>query len=393
MGPGSLAEIAGCEPQRFFDHYFEKQALRVSRNDPAYFGRLLSLQEIDRYITTNPVQYPDIFLVNADRDIKAAEYTRAGDAIDPISLYKLHADGATIVLNQFHRAHSALAELCARLELEFSAPFQANIYLTPPRARGFKAHFDTHDVFILQIHGAKQWRLYGTPVELPLSGQGKEALQENPGVAQQEMNLCAGDTLYIPRGLVHDAPSLDETSLHVTVGILSYTWSDLLVEVLANAVLADSAFRRALPHDLLRSNFDRQAATRAFRDLLARFSGSADLDAALNSFVREFIHSRRPRVSDQLAQTQSLRDLTVNTIIGQRTALAYTLDEDPDGMRLECYGNEIRFPQSAGNAVRYALTHAEFRVGDLPDLDDAGRLVLVRRLIREGMLVQPGHCS
>ena len=388
MRPGSLAEIAGCEPRRFFDQYFEKQALRVSRNDPAYFGSLLSLQDIDKYITTKPVQYPEIFLVNAEREIKAAEYTGSGDAIDPVSLYKLHADGATIVLNQFQRAHPALAELCARLELEFSAPFQANIYLTPPRARGFKAHFDTHDVFILQIHGAKQWRLYSTPVELPLSGQGKEALQEDPGVPRQEIELRAGDTLYIPRGLVHDAPSLDETSLHVTVGILSYTWSDLLLEVLANAVLGDAAFRRALPHDLLRADFDREAARRVFRDLLASFSGSADPDAALDSFAQEFIHSRRPRVHDQLAQLKSLRDLTVSSIVGQRTALAYTLDEDPSGTRLECYGNQIRFPQAAGNAVRYALTHPEFRVGDLPDLDDSGKLVLVRRLIREGILVQ-----
>ena len=36
---------------------------------------------------------------------------------------------------------------------------------------GFKAHFDTHDVFVLQIEGCKRWTLYDTPIELPLRGQ------------------------------------------------------------------------------------------------------------------------------------------------------------------------------------------------------------------------------
>jgi ribosomal protein L16 Arg81 hydroxylase len=385
--PLSLLTISGCTPETFFAEYFEAKALPVIRDDAAYFCGLLSLEDVDRFITTRPVAYPDLFLVNAEREIKSSEYTNPGDAIDVVKLYQLHDKGATIVLNQFHRSHVPLTELCAALELEFSAPFQTNIYLTPPHAKGFKPHFDTHDVFVLQLHGSKRWRLYGTPITLPLSGQGSEALQDDPGPSSLEIDLHAGDTLYIPRGLVHDAPSLDEPSLHATVGILSYTWTDLLLEALANTVLGDATFRRALPHELLWTGFDRPSARGTFRNLLARLAETADADAALDAFINELINSRRPRLYGQMAQLQALDKLTLNSLVSLRSGFAYVLIEEPSVIRLRCYGNEISFPQSAMSAVRYAISQRDFQVGDLPDeLDDASKLVLVRRLVREGVL-------
>jgi ribosomal protein L16 Arg81 hydroxylase len=385
--PLSLLTISGCTQAVFFAEYFEAKALPVIRNDAGYFRGLLSLEDVDRFITTRPVAYPDLFLVNAEREIKASEYTNQGEAIDVVRMYQLHDKGATIVLNQFHRSHVPLAELCAALELEFSAPFQTNIYLTPPHAKGFKPHFDTHDVFVLQLHGSKRWRLYSTPIVLPLSGQGSEAMQDNPGPPSLEIDLRAGDTLYIPRGLVHDAPSLDETSLHATVGILSYTWTDLLLEAMANTVLSDATFRRALPNELLQPGFDRTAARKTLRYLLARLSETADADAALNAFTYELIHSRRPRLYGQMAQLKALGSLTPNSVIFLRPGFTYALIEEPSAIRLQCYGNEISFPQSAMSAVRYALSQQEFRVRDLPgELDDTGKLVLVRRLVREGVL-------
>jgi ribosomal protein L16 Arg81 hydroxylase len=61
---------------------------------------------------------------------------------------------------------------------------------------------------------------------LALKGHGDYARQDNPGPVSEEFELRAGDTLSLPRGLVHEAISTDETSLHVTVGVLSWTWFD-----------------------------------------------------------------------------------------------------------------------------------------------------------------------
>jgi hypothetical protein len=44
----------------------------------------------------------------------------------------------------------------------------ANLYATPPCAQAVAAHADDRDVFVLQVSGAKAWRVYGAPpVPLP----------------------------------------------------------------------------------------------------------------------------------------------------------------------------------------------------------------------------------
>ena len=67
--------------------------------------------------------------------------------------------------------------------------------------------------------------------------------------------------------------------------------------------------------------------------------------------------------------------------------LAYHVDEHEDAIPLRFHRQEISFPPQASTALRNALTSEQFRVRDLKsNLDDEGKLVLVRRLVREGLL-------
>src|SRR6185295_12103641 len=101
-----------------------------------------------------------------------------------------------------------------------------------PGAQGFSAHYDTHDVFILQAAGSKHWRLYGSSVQLPLASTPYPYPGPDAGKPSADFVLRAGDVLYIPRGHVHDALTSDSISLHVTLGINVYTWADLFMEAL-----------------------------------------------------------------------------------------------------------------------------------------------------------------
>ena len=66
--------------------------------------------------------------------------------------------------------------------------------------------------------GAKAWRLYGAPVEIPYRGEEFELTRHEPGEVTETFTLSAGDCVYIPRGLMHDAENVgDEPSLHITV--------------------------------------------------------------------------------------------------------------------------------------------------------------------------------
>ncbi|MDB5308472.1 MAG: Cupin 4 family protein [Gemmataceae bacterium] len=65
-----------------------------------------------------------------------------------------------------------VALLCRNLEIVFHCPVHANMYLTPEGAQGFDAHFDTHEVLVLQLEGTKTWRVYGSARTAPLVEEG-----------------------------------------------------------------------------------------------------------------------------------------------------------------------------------------------------------------------------
>jgi ribosomal protein L16 Arg81 hydroxylase len=374
--------------QEFFDRYWEKQTLVVHRVQRNYFDPLFSLDEVDRVLTTLDRRYPDIVLKNASKEVTAEEYTVDGEVLDIAKVYQLFHEGSTITLAFLDTVVPSLTAFCRSLEREFSCPFQTNIYLTPPGAQGAKPHYDTHDVFVLQVAGSKKWTIFGTPVELPLPGQDFDAELHPIGKPTMEFELQAGDAAYVPRGVAHEARSTDTVSLHITTGMLRYTWTDLLIELVANAGLSDPVFRKALPPGFARPDFDRTQARETLRTLLKKIPEKADFDATLDSFIEEFMTACPPLLRGQMQQLVKLDRLTPDSMVGAREGVIWRLEEGGEATTIDCYRNRIRFPAHAGETVRFALGHARFAVRELPgNLDDAGKLTLVRRLIREGLLV------
>lgn len=379
--------ISPVSKQAFFEEYWEKRPLVVNRNESNYFSSLLSLEQVDRVITTLDRRYPDISLKNARQPVAEDEYTLPGNTLDVARLYQLFEEGSTVTLAYLDTVAPALTLFCRQLESEFSCPFQANVYLTPAGAQGAKPHYDTHDVFVLQVAGSKKWTIYGTPVELPLPGQDFDASIHNLGAPTLEFELEPGDVAYIPRGVAHDAHSTGVLSLHITAGVLRYTWADLLLECVAGASLKDPAFRKALPPGFARPDFDRAQGRETLANLLHRAATTSDFDAALDHFIDRFISACPPLLQGQMEQMALLNNLALDTMVGARPGVISRLETNGDSELVICYGRQITFPPQAGKAVRFALGNPKFLVRDLPgNLDGPGKLTLVRRLIREGLV-------
>jgi ribosomal protein L16 Arg81 hydroxylase len=375
----------------FFGRYWEKQTLVVRRDQPGYFAPLLSFDDIDRVIATPDRRYPDICLKNASRSVTADDYTLSGGALDVARLYQLFQEGSTVTLAYLDTVIPALTLFCRGLEEEFSCPFQTNIYMTPPRAQGAAPHYDTHDVFVLQVAGSKRWTIFGTPVESPLPNQDFDPERHELGAPTLEFELQAGDTAYIPRGVAHEARSTDTVSLHITTGILRYTWADLLLECVAAAGLKDPAFRKALPPGFARSDFDRTAARGMSGRLLREAAHESNFDAALDYFVDKFMRSCPPVLEGQMNQLAALDSLSLDSLVGARPGVISRLESGADSEVIHCYNRTIAFPAHAREAVRFALENNSFTVRDLPGrLDDPGKLTLIRRLIREGLVQAHG---
>ena len=362
----------------------------MQRSRPDYFRELLTLDDIDRVLTTLDRRHPDVLVKRAGCDFVAADYTIDGTTLDVAKVYQLFEEGATLTLAFLDAVVPSLERFCREVEVELSMPLQANVYLTPPDEQGANVHYDTHDVFVLQVSGSKQWTIYDAPLPLPLSGQAYNPDVHRPGTPTHEFELGAGDVVYIPRGWLHQARATNATSLHITAGVLRYTWADLLLELVSRAALEQPAFRKALPVGFAREGFDRTGARNTLRGLLLELQGRADTDAALDRFIERFLADCPPLLRGQMQQVEALRGLTVETVLGARPGLVYRLRSDDTKVVVELHGRRITFPAHAGEPLAFALAHPRFRLRELPgELDEAGRLALGRRLIREGLVWTP----
>jgi ribosomal protein L16 Arg81 hydroxylase len=383
-----LAElIQPLSTPEFFSSYWEKKHLVLSRQSPDTYRELLSLDDVDRALTEMGSRYPDISLATGEKVTSAAEFTFADGSIDPVAVFKLFSKGTSIVLSNMQRKLPRLTALCRSLTAETSIPFQTNLYLTPPRSQGFRLHYDTHDVFILQIAGSKNWRIYDSPVELPARGRGYSAYKQEPGALSDKFVLQQGDLLYMPRGWYHEAISDESTSLHITLGANSVTWSDFLFEALALACLKDVSFRRSLPVGFTNPGFDVSQAKNEFRKLLDALPDKIDFESTLNGFANELIRNQGPETRDQLFNVIEMDRLGTGSIIRKRPNLIFRFDNTADGINLTCSNNEILFPEPTRESLDYIFSHDIVEVSQIPGpLDTEGKLTLAKRLVLEGLV-------
>jgi bifunctional lysine-specific demethylase and histidyl-hydroxylase NO66 len=336
--------------------------------------------DVERLVCSGGLRFPGFRLVKAGGQIPLSDY--AGDlpwrpsaftgTADPVRVAAAFADGATIVLQALHHTWPAVAEFCRRLELDLGHPVQANAYYTPARSQGFGVHHDTHDVFCLQVAGEKRWRVFEPLLELPLKEQRYSSELGERGEATHDLVLRPGDTLYLPRGWLHEALTSEHDSLHLTVGVNLYTRLDALraaVEALADDVELRRSVDRdgELPDDLPERLRERLRPVEVERRRLDRF-----------------VSTRRAVVPDQLAQVRSLAALTVETPLERRPTVVAELE----AMTLSFEGKRVCFPPHVREELEaVVVADGAFTAASLPGaLDEAGRLVLVRRLVREGFL-------
>ena len=366
--------------------YYEQRLAHVRREAPAYYAELLSVTDLDVVLGTHSASHPDIRLVRGDGDVAPGEYTNDAGRVQPLDVARHFDDGATVIFNQLHTRVPALARLCVALGRRFSSRVQTNVYLTPPDAQGFAPHWDTHDVFVLQISGAKRWSIHGTRVRLPLRGQRFER-GTPPGDVSDEFELGPGSAVYLPRGLMHSARSTGEASLHVTLGLTAFTWAEFLVESVTAAALEEESLRRNLPRGFAREGFSAADRERLLREKLALVQSRFDPEVVWRRFTDEVLAADVPLFTDLFSQRLRGEGLTARSRVGRRAGLLTEAVVEGETCLLRFCGRELRLPGAVWPALQFAATTDEFAVEDLPDcLDAEGKLTLVARLVREGVL-------
>ena len=145
---------------------------------------------------------------------------------------------------------------------------------------GVGPHFDSYDVFLLQVHGRRRWRI-GRQKDLTLQpGAPLKILRDFE--PDQEFDLEPGDMLYLPPKYAHDGLAIGECMTY-SVGFRAPGRGDLASELLqrlaqdAPDVVGDALYRdgghgavsapASIPAGL--GEFSRLALQRAMRDPVA----------------------------------------------------------------------------------------------------------------------------
>lgn len=280
----------------------------------------------------------------------------------------------------------AVRRLTAGLAEVTGARTGANAYYTPARSRAFSAHWDTHDVLVLQLHGTKRWHVWEPLLEHPLPRRPHMESKAYDGyledLERSELELGLGDVLYLPAGTPHAAWTEGEDSLHLTISIDPLRWHDLLRETVEHALLEcekELELRAPCPAWFLGLDDERvHAQQRHALDRLCAHLRSARLGDSMARLLA-------PERGELGPVSLELPPVGLSTELERSRGPAF-IDEHDDATYLIVGSRRLRFPEAAAAALRFVLEHDALRPSALPGLDDDGRLSVARRLVDEGLL-------
>ena len=223
--------------EEFLTKNWTSRAVLIPAEGENKFAHLFSWDTITYLLNFHQLKYPELRLA-LDEEVL--------DESANANLIKRCQEGATLILNGVHKLIPEVANFASQVKYDLGCGVQVNAYCSWPQKQGFSSHYDTHEVFILQIDGTKKWNVFPHTFKYPLTEQKSSSLKPPEGEPYLTCTLKRGDVLYIPRGHWHYAIALDEPSLHLTLGVHCRTGIDFL-EWVVNQLRQQEDWRKSQP--------------------------------------------------------------------------------------------------------------------------------------------------
>lgn len=353
--------------------------MHIERGDPNYFLDRVGLDEIDRLVCSSRIPPSNLSMARNNDPLERAKYC-TGDSVDHRKMLAMHRQGATIILRSIEQWSPKFAAFRTDAESLLGYESQINVYLTPPQEKSTPPHWDTHDLFVLQLVGEKLWRLFESDRTLPLETERFRIEEDFVGGVTDEILLKPGDTLFLPRGVIHE-PVAESYSIHISLGIRSVRWLDVCLAALRLAAREEgSPLRESV--DVFRSD-----GANEISDQLRTVA--ANQPAASETLAE----ARRDQVQRRwVDRSGALTQMVCNDLPDQRTIFklcadqTYWMRSSDESIEINSGVERIVIPKKMESALAHVMAGNEFQVASLPNLGDEERIALCVGLSEIGLL-------
>ena len=258
-------------------------------------------------------------------------------------------------------------------------------------------------MFILQLSGAKTFNFYPSAVELPCPGEIFDATRLQPSAIDTSVALSAGDTLYIPRGVVHDAVAdAQAPSVHVTLGVYPMLMRDVLVEAIELLTQQDSRFRQSVERfqycartgdtEGLQVSDDLQGTLQALAQQLQKTMSNADsTKQILDNRYDELALNTTGDCAGGL--TSGISGVSVNASLQgfarlhlkEQALISY--ERHGADLKLRTFGQILEFSEPTSSVVEKLLEQRRLDIDQVTSLSSDQRDAMVRCLVQVNLVV------
>ncbi|MBN3743936.1 cupin [Burkholderia sp. Se-20373] len=222
-------------------------------------------------------------------------YFHIGDVrrkLNKPALYNLLRQGGTLVANhiydepKFNDYAKDIAQFTGRQTV-------TSAYIAFGKTDSYRAHWDSRDVFAVQLKGRKRWVVYKPTFDAPLFMHQSKFIEDRypcPAEPHMDFVLEEGDVFYIPRGWWHNVTPLGEPTVHLAIGTfpafavdyVKWVFRELPDCIHARMALEDFEQDAETIHTLSKHIYDRMNDPACYRAFMEAHVGEQILETRLN---------------------------------------------------------------------------------------------------------------
>lgn len=270
-------------------------------------------------------------------------------------VYDYLRNGATLVYNRITN-EPKIDQISKQIANFASAHVVTSGYAAFSNKSSYMAHWDTRDVFAVQLIGRKRWILKAPNFELPLYMQQTKNFKDikEPEEVYMDVILEAGDILYVPRGWWHNPLPIGEETFHLAVGTFAPTGFEYI-----NWLLKHTPNILGCRRNLSSFESDEQV----LKDISRDFSEILNDKSYYEEFLSQHIGNQRlpTQLSLDVLGNSNSNSLHINTKVVVNTNLLYFSEDN----FVVINGNKITIDDISEKLVRFLFDRSIVSVEDI----------------------------